>query len=106
MDYKKELSKWGYNKGNSIDVEILTDEILPELFDKKKINFHELKQEILNKLWDFCEKEYGADFENDYVRGYGCRNGLSDRTDIFAEHLTKEIIKLCKDKNSRITKRI
>ena len=37
MDYKKELSKWGYNKGNSIDVEILTDEILPELFEKKKI---------------------------------------------------------------------
>jgi|LakMenEpi03Aug12_release.lakeMendotaPanAssembly.Ray.scaffolds.fasta_scaffold345887_3 hypothetical protein len=66
--------------------------------ESNKLNFHELKQEILNKLWDFCEKEYGADFENDYVRGYGCRNGMSDRTDVFAEHLTKEIIKLCKGK--------
>jgi hypothetical protein len=32
IDFEKELSKWGYNKGNSIDVEILINEILPELF--------------------------------------------------------------------------
>jgi hypothetical protein len=25
IDFGKELSKWGYNKGNSIDVEILPD---------------------------------------------------------------------------------
>jgi hypothetical protein len=32
IDFGKELSKWGYNKGNSIDVEILVNEILPDLF--------------------------------------------------------------------------
>ena len=32
IDFEKELSKWGYNKGNSIDVEILVNEILPDLF--------------------------------------------------------------------------
>jgi len=34
MDFKKELAKWGYNKGNSIDVEILVEEVLPEIFKK------------------------------------------------------------------------
>ena len=37
MDYKKELAKWGYNKGDSIDVEILINEILPYFFDDKKL---------------------------------------------------------------------
>jgi len=35
MDFKKELAKWGYNKGNAIDVDILVDEILPSLFEKQ-----------------------------------------------------------------------
>lgn len=34
IDFEKELSKWGYNKGNSIDVETLVNEILPDLFNK------------------------------------------------------------------------
>jgi hypothetical protein len=29
--YEKFLAKYGYNKGNSIDVSTLTEEILPEL---------------------------------------------------------------------------
>ena len=33
MDFKRELSKYGYNIGNSIDVEILVSEILPEIFE-------------------------------------------------------------------------
>lgn len=33
MDFKRELSKYGYNIGNSIDVEILVGEILPEIFE-------------------------------------------------------------------------
>lgn len=32
MDFRTELAKWGYNKGNSIDVKILIDEVLPSLF--------------------------------------------------------------------------
>jgi hypothetical protein len=36
IDFEKELSKWGYNKGNSIDVEILVNEILPKLFEQFK----------------------------------------------------------------------
>lgn len=51
------------------------------------------KQLILNELWDFCETEFGADFENDYVTGLGYKFGLSDRTDIFVEHLIKTINK-------------
>ncbi len=40
MDFREELAKYGYNKGNSIDVEILIDEILPNLFDKFKQKNH------------------------------------------------------------------
>jgi hypothetical protein len=36
MDFRTELAKWGYNKGNSIDVEILVNEILPSLFSKQE----------------------------------------------------------------------
>jgi len=36
MDFRKELAKWGYNKGNSIDVETLVDEILPSLFSQQE----------------------------------------------------------------------
>jgi hypothetical protein len=35
MDFRTELAKWGYNKGNSVDVETLIDEILPSLFSKQ-----------------------------------------------------------------------
>ena len=31
MDFRTELAKLGYNKGNSIDVEILINEILPPI---------------------------------------------------------------------------
>lgn len=50
-----------------------------------------LKQIILKELWDFCEVEFGADFENDYITGKGSKTGLSDRTDVFVEHLIKSI---------------
>lgn len=33
MNFKKELSKYGYNKGDAIDVELLVGEILPEIFE-------------------------------------------------------------------------
>ena len=36
MDFRTELAKWGYNKGNSIDVEILIDEILPSLLSQER----------------------------------------------------------------------
>jgi len=41
MDFRKELSKWGYNKGNSIDVETLVDEILPSLFSQQERSYSE-----------------------------------------------------------------
>jgi hypothetical protein len=95
MNFRKELAKYGYNKGNSIDVETLVNEILPQLLEKKQDTL-ELKQFLLTEFWSFCEKEFRADFENDYIGGYGCKNGMSDRTDVFAEHLSKELIKLFK----------
>ena len=45
MNFRAELSKWGYNKGNSIDVEILIDEILPNLFSQQERSYSE--QEML-----------------------------------------------------------
>lgn len=92
MNFKEELSKYGYNKGNSIDVEILINEILPNLFIKKQ-QPTELKQIILSELWSFCEKEFNADFEEDYINGYGCKTGMSDRTDKFSGDLAKKIFK-------------
>ncbi len=56
-----------------------------------------VKQIILIEFWKFCEKEFKADFENDYITGRGSNNGMSDRTDIFAEYLSKKITELCKD---------
>ncbi len=35
MDFKKVLASWGYNIGNSVPVETLVDEILPDMFGKK-----------------------------------------------------------------------
>ena len=41
MDFRSELAKWGYNKGNSIDVETLIDEILPSLLSKQERSYSE-----------------------------------------------------------------
>jgi hypothetical protein len=41
MNFRTELAKWGYNKGNSIDVEILIDEILPSLFSEQERSYSE-----------------------------------------------------------------
>ena len=48
MDFRTELSKWGYNKGNSIDVEILVNEILPSLFSKQERSYNE--EEVIELL--------------------------------------------------------
>jgi len=93
MGYEKELSKMGYNKGNSIDVETLVNEILPNLFTKKEKST-ELKKLILSELWVFCEKEFNADFEADWINGYGSKTGMSDRSEEFSKTLEKKINKL------------
>ncbi len=41
MDFRTELAKCGYNKGNSIDVEILVNEILPTLFSQQEKMYSE-----------------------------------------------------------------
>ena len=41
MDFRTELAKWGYNKGNSVDVETLIDEILPSLLSKQERSYSE-----------------------------------------------------------------
>jgi hypothetical protein len=41
MDFKTELAKWSYNKGDSIDVEILVDEILQSLFSQQERSYSE-----------------------------------------------------------------
>jgi hypothetical protein len=52
MDFRTELSKWGYNKGNSIDVETLIDEILPSLFFQQQRSYSE--EEVLDLLQNFA----------------------------------------------------
>lgn len=97
MDFREELAKWGYSKGNSIDVETLIFEILPDLLKIKKEGL-DFKSTILLELWDFCEKEFNADFEEDWINGYGSKTGMSNRTEKFAEKLSKKIIKECNAK--------
>lgn len=43
MDFRTELAKYGYNKGNSIDVETLIDEILPSLFSQQERSEEDMK---------------------------------------------------------------
>ena len=47
MDFRTELAKWGYNRGNSIDVETLINEILPSLSSKQDKNLYS-EEDLLN----------------------------------------------------------
>jgi hypothetical protein len=49
MDFRTELSKWGYNKNNSISVEILIDEVLPSLFPQQERMYSEEEVETIAK---------------------------------------------------------
>jgi hypothetical protein len=52
MDFRAELAKWGYNKGNSIDVEILINEILPSLFSQPEGSYSE--EEVEDLIYKVC----------------------------------------------------
>jgi hypothetical protein len=54
MDFRAELAKWGYNKGNSIDVEILINEVLPKLFSQQERMYSEDEVKEIIKL--SCEE--------------------------------------------------
>jgi hypothetical protein len=41
MDFRTELAKWGYSEGNSIDVDILVNEILPSLSSQQERMYSE-----------------------------------------------------------------
>ena len=47
MDFRTELAKWGYNRGNSIDVETLINEILPSLSSKQNKKLYS-EEEVLS----------------------------------------------------------
>ena len=49
MDFRTELAKWGYNKGDSIDVDILINEILPSLSSQQKRSYSEEEVETIAK---------------------------------------------------------
>jgi hypothetical protein len=57
MDFRTELSKWGYNKGNSIDVEILVNEILPSLFSQQERSYSE--EDDLKNTISYLENKLG-----------------------------------------------
>lgn len=69
MDFRAELTKYGYNKGNSIDVETLVDEILPDLFSKQEQMYSE----------EDLEKSYkdGGRNEYDFINKYHCKARIS-----------------------------
>jgi hypothetical protein len=71
MDFRKELAKWGYNKGNSVDVETLIDEILPELFLKQERSYSEEEvRNIANWAFGFYRRNDLSDseLEDDFNR--------------------------------------
>jgi hypothetical protein len=51
----------------------------------------EINKLILLELRKFCKKEFKADFEQDYINGYGSKTGMSDRTEKFSKMLEKKI---------------
>jgi hypothetical protein len=56
---------------------------------------------ILRNLYSFCTNEFYADFENDYVNGRGCNNGMSKRADEFSKKLTEEVLSKMKVKKAK-----
>lgn len=66
MDFRTELAKYGYNKGNSIDVETLIDEILPSLFSQQERSYseEEVKQAYIDGSNNPIEEDdcYGTEF--------------------------------------------
>jgi hypothetical protein len=59
---------------------------------------------ILRNLYSFCTNEFYADFENDYVNGRGCNNGMSKRADEFSKKLTEEVLSKTKVKKEKKSK--
>lgn len=56
-----------------------------------KMESKKLKNHLLNEIWSFCETEFNADFENDYIIGIGSNSGMSDRTEAFVDRLVELI---------------
>jgi hypothetical protein len=61
MDFRTELAKWGYNKGNSIDVEILINEILPSLFPQQEGSYSEEEVKLLIDFVKDCATNWDCD---------------------------------------------
>lgn len=76
MDFRTELAKFGYNKGNSIDVEMLIDEILPSLFSQKKNSYSE------NNMREMYNKSCG-------LIGLGGLNDQTENNNRFRELIEK-----------------
>ena len=74
MDFRTELAKWGYNKGNSIDVETLVDEILPELFSKQENNKYSEKD--MKTTWDSSEQNMRFTFSSSAYRNISFKQWL------------------------------
>jgi hypothetical protein len=62
IDFKQELANLGYNNGNSIDVEILINEILPELLSKQETN--RFTEENVRQAWLDSERNMRATFSS------------------------------------------
>jgi len=52
MDFREELAIWGYNEGNSVDVKILLDEILPKIYAEM------YGKEDLKSYGEFCVAKF------------------------------------------------
>ena len=77
IDFKQELAKCGYNKGNSIDVEILINEILPELFFEQEPN--RFTKEDVRQAWVDSERNMRATFSSSAYKETAFEQWLENR---------------------------
>ncbi len=65
MDFKKVLASWGYNIGNSVPVETLVDEILPDMFGKKIYTESEVVEILIKFNKEIVEIENPREWFNE-----------------------------------------
>ena len=65
MDFKKVLASWGYNIGNSVPVETLINEILPDMFGKKVYTESEVVEILIKFNKEIVEIENPREWFNE-----------------------------------------
>lgn len=67
MDFKQVLASWGYNIGNSVPVETLVDEILPDMIGKKVYTESEVVEILIKFNKEIVEIENPREWFNEAI---------------------------------------